>query len=152
MKECYVYFIKASTGGSNYPVKIGVAYDPAKRLDELKTGNPFKLSIMSCVKMPSRKAAYDLEAFLHRHFDKKRMEGEWFRSKGVNLADAFERYAKMSGRGVKFYNGDIGQSKSSKSSEIERLTKLNEQLMNTIESLQNDIDEYLDKGLVDTIV
>lgn len=145
MKECYVYFIKATTGGTNYPVKIGVAYDPIKRLDELKTGNPFKLSIMSCVKMPSRKAAYDLESFLHRHFDKKRMEGEWFRSKGVNLAAAFELYWKMSGSGVRFYNGDIGQSASGKSGEIKRLTALNEQLMNTIESLQNDISEYLDQ-------
>jgi len=92
MKECYVYFIKAHTGGSNYPVEIGVAYNPSKRIDELKTGSPFKLSVISCVSMPSRKAAYDLESFLHREFDKRRMEGEWFRSKGINLAVAFSRY------------------------------------------------------------
>lgn len=145
MKECYVYIIKAHTGGSNYPIKIGVAYNPAKRLDELKTGNPFKLSVMSCVSMPSRKAAYDLESFLHRTFDKKRMEGEWFRSKGINLALAFSGYQEESGKGVKFYNGDVSVMKSQKANDLQYLKKQNEELMNTIERLQMDIEEYLDE-------
>ena len=144
MRKCFVYFIKAETGGSNYPMKIGVAFNIPKRIDAIKTGSAFKLSLISCIEMSSQKQAYDLEQYLHRYFDKLRMEGEWFRSKKINLGKALASYESESGNSAKFYNGDQSIVVSSKSNDIDHLKKQNEILMNTIEKLQNDIDEYLD--------
>ena len=145
MKKCFVYFIKADVGGKNHPMKIGVAYNPAKRLDELQTGSPYKLSVVSCVEMPNRAAAYNLENYLHKVFDRYRMCGEWFRSKNINLGKAFQNYDSNMDTRTEFYNGDVSQMHSKKTLQADVLKRQNEKLLKIIEQLQGDIDEYLDE-------
>lgn len=68
----YVYLIEA-IGCSRY--KIGRAFNPAKRLNEMQTGSPFELAIV-CI-IPSDDTIR-LESRLHREFAASRVKGEWF--------------------------------------------------------------------------
>lgn len=60
-------------------VKIGVTGqdDVKKRLKQLQTGNPWRLSIKAVIYRPD---AYQFEELLHRHFRTYRIrsDGEWF--------------------------------------------------------------------------
>lgn len=67
-----VYFISAANGGP-FPVKIGIAYDPNKRLTELQVGCPEPLAI--CAQIPG---GPELEALLHDHLSDYSTCGEWF--------------------------------------------------------------------------
>ena len=73
-KYSFVYFI---TDGHGH-IKIGKADDTSQRIKELQTGNPYKLSFLLTVILPSVEEAFDLEQELHSIFDDYRMEGEWF--------------------------------------------------------------------------
>lgn len=70
----WVYFLQAEEGG---PIKIGRG-NVEKRLKEAQTGSPHRLVITRRVRCKSRADACSLEARLHRHFDRFRLEGEWF--------------------------------------------------------------------------
>lgn len=75
MNETFIYFIQSEQGG---PVKVGMAQNPAKRLRELQTGNPFTLEVRRVV------IAEPLEeGRIHRLFAAYRMSGEWFRAHPV---------------------------------------------------------------------
>lgn len=63
-----VYFI---TDGRY--TKIGVALDPEKRLRELQTGNPFKLSIAKVID-----GSYEEEGKLHDMLHLYKINGEWY--------------------------------------------------------------------------
>jgi len=68
----YVYLL--DNGKDQY--KIGKSINPEKRLQQLQTGNPDKLSfkhIIECVKYP----ALYLEKRLHKWFSWSRIRGEW---------------------------------------------------------------------------
>lgn len=67
----YCYFIGNSSKGF---VKIGVTNDPMRRLSEIRTGNPYPVSLF-CV-VPGDET---IEAMLHQAFGALRMEGEWFK-------------------------------------------------------------------------
>lgn len=67
----FVYFIECQ----GY-VKVGVAYDPAKRIVDLQVGSPFKhklLKTFECIN------AQKYEAKLHKLWRQFRVQGEWFR-------------------------------------------------------------------------
>ena len=75
----WVYFILAfdwdgwiGTYNSKF-VKIGVSVDPCKRLEQMRTGNPYDLYIWRVVR-----GGYELEKKLHDHLDRYRANGEWF--------------------------------------------------------------------------
>ncbi len=70
----YVYFITDSHGH----IKIGKTDDVVKRLSELQTGNPFKLSIILTIMLKTIEDAFSLENALHRKFKDYQLEGEWF--------------------------------------------------------------------------
>lgn len=55
--------------------KIGIATDVARRVQHLKTGNPFDINVLLSIKV---KSATTLEAFLHALYSDKRVSGEWF--------------------------------------------------------------------------
>lgn len=78
----YVYFIEAGKDG---PIKIGVTADPLARLNDLQTGNPFKLKVIGAVS-----AGVEREAALHKELAAWRMEREWFQRSEEVLA-AMER-------------------------------------------------------------
>lgn len=96
----YVYFI---TDGRGH-IKIGKADDTFKRLKELQTGNPFKLSFLLTVMLGSAAEAFELEQILHSMFAQYQMEGEWFEAGPVmELIDAPEiRLGKFSFGGLRY--------------------------------------------------
>jgi len=67
----FIYLIKA---GPRY--KIGMTDDPSKRIKALQTGNPHRLTAMT-VREVSNPAW--VEAQLHRKYEARRVQGEWFR-------------------------------------------------------------------------
>ena len=75
----YVYFI---TDGHGH-IKIGKADDVVSRLNELQTGNPFKLHTLLSIIVNSKREAFNLELSLHKKFKEYRLEGEWFEEKPV---------------------------------------------------------------------
>lgn len=66
-----VYFVSAGVGG---PIKIGWSTDVDRRIDELQTANPVKLTLVATV--PGTMAD---EARLHELFAHLRIQSEWFR-------------------------------------------------------------------------
>lgn len=66
-----VYVIQHQLG----PVKIGIAQDPKHRLSELQVSCPFDLKIKKTRSTPHAK---EVEKFLHVHFRRYHLRGEWF--------------------------------------------------------------------------
>lgn len=85
----YVYFI--SDGEF---VKIGVAKNPEKRLNDLQTANARKLSILCKIPTKSDKDAYMLEGRLHFEYSAFAKNGEWFNILNHILVQEFEEYFK----------------------------------------------------------
>ena len=75
MRETFVYVIAAE--GDNH-IKIGIAYEPEKRLRQIQGGNPCFLYIARQWGPMSRQSAEAMEARLHHFFDAFRIRGEWF--------------------------------------------------------------------------
>lgn len=73
------YFIGSEALGF---VKIGVALDVEKRLKQLQTGHPHKLSVLLVLDE-------NIESALHEHFSEFRAEGEWF-----HYADPLKDYIR----------------------------------------------------------
>lgn len=65
----FVYFIRCGGG----PIKIGVARDPLRRLDNLQCGNLVDLTLERVIL-----AGPEFEAWLHREWKRARVRGEWF--------------------------------------------------------------------------
>jgi hypothetical protein len=73
-----VYFIRHSDG----PVKIGIAYDVAKRLKALQTGHYADLTVLA-VRTGGRKR----EADYHARFKAHALRGEWFHASPEVMAE-----------------------------------------------------------------
>lgn len=71
----YVYFIRVGTDG---PIKIGYAYNIAKRLSTLQHGNPEELVCVGDIHCKNKKAAIAQEQSLHQQLQEFRLRGEWF--------------------------------------------------------------------------
>ena len=80
MEKTNLYFIGSIKLGA---VKIGISKDPSKRLSELQTGNPHKLTLFCIIHDidPEREQTYH---WIHRDI---RLNGEWF-----ELTDDLIRY------------------------------------------------------------
>lgn len=66
-----LYFVQAGTNG---PIKIGVAIDPARRVASLQIGHPEALRILKVIAGTSKH-----ETQLHLRFWKSHLRGEWFK-------------------------------------------------------------------------
>jgi len=66
-----VYVIQHQLG----PVKIGIAKDPESRMREIQVSSPFTLKLR---KTGNPTDAREVEAYLHQHFRRYRLSGEWF--------------------------------------------------------------------------
>lgn len=86
-RSCFVYFISASASAPM--TKVGVSFNPAKRLAGLKTASPHPLSLVASVAFDQRTQAEWTERVLHLALDDYRMSGEWF---SVGATDAFAVY------------------------------------------------------------
>lgn len=69
MSASAVYFILTESGA----VKIGVAADPATRLQKLQVGNHERMHLVRVID-----GGFDEERWLHQRFLKHRIRGEWF--------------------------------------------------------------------------
>lgn len=63
-------------------IKIGVTSDIEQRIVSLQTGNPDKIELEY---IEERLNPHKAEKFLHRHFQKNKVSGEWF--EGISLHD-----------------------------------------------------------------
>lgn len=75
MKRYYVYVIK-----NKDRCKVGVSGDPSRRLKQLQTSNPDKLTLASSVLMSSKQQAYYIESYIHDKFKRYKIRGEWFKN------------------------------------------------------------------------
>jgi hypothetical protein len=73
MATSYIYVI----GGDAPPYKVGISKDPQRRLKNLQTGHPHKLSIHSIKETDVAKTKL-LESTIHHHLKHHRTHGEWF--------------------------------------------------------------------------
>jgi len=134
----YVYFI-SSGKGKKAPIKIGVSKNVDKRIDELQTGNPNKLYVLSLIECTSVKRAYSLEAYLHYKLKRFRLVGEWFRRADWNLPSILKVYQGK-------IHEELGIFRRLKGSDIKKeLIKENRELKEKIKQLEDDMDEYLDE-------
>jgi hypothetical protein len=74
-----VYMIRAGADG---PVKIGYGANPARRIEELQTAHPERLTVLRVMDGDLR-----FESALHRHFADLRVRGEWFIHSDAMLGD-----------------------------------------------------------------
>lgn len=70
----YLYVI----GNDTNRQKIGISKDVDKRLKNLQTGNPDKLTIHYKIECPTIKHTLKLEKKIHSELSYKRLSGEWF--------------------------------------------------------------------------
>lgn len=77
MKPAYIYII--TDGDNNF--KVGLTKStPEKRLKQLQTGHPKKLSIHSYFKVPVEKV-FELETAAHKELQSRyQKRGEWFKN------------------------------------------------------------------------
>jgi hypothetical protein len=79
VNEGYVYFIQADGNG---PIKIGfTSEDPARRLNQLQTGNASALKLLGAIK-----GSHARERQFHAELAEWRLQGEWFESHPTVLA------------------------------------------------------------------
>jgi hypothetical protein len=60
---------------NNFKAKIGISNDPDQRIKTLQTGTPKDLSLAFKFPVPDDK---ELEGYLHKGFEERRVNGEWF--------------------------------------------------------------------------
>ena len=58
--------------------KIGIAINPIRRRRQLETASGLKIEIIRCWSPAEAASAYTIEQYLHSHFARRRLEGEWF--------------------------------------------------------------------------
>lgn len=71
----FLYFLRAGNRGA---IKIGIAKDVKKRIDELQVGNAFQLNLLATIPCDCRDQALELERRIHAFFKRQRIRGEWF--------------------------------------------------------------------------
>jgi hypothetical protein len=72
-----VYLVSAGFQNGKYPIKIGVTRSLERRLSNLQTGNPHKISLLAQLLVPSD-IAYQVESEVHRRLDRYLIRGEWY--------------------------------------------------------------------------
>jgi hypothetical protein len=58
--------------------KIGISGDPRGRIASLQTGHPEPLRLVKAIRFRTAANARAVERDLHIHFERQRMNGEWF--------------------------------------------------------------------------
>ena len=88
-KVAGVYFIENAAGH----VKVGRAKDPAKRLNELQTGNSELLTLAHVAWFATAKEAKHCESALHVHLHSQglHLRGEWFMKPTRDYADLVDK-------------------------------------------------------------
>lgn len=79
--ECCVYFI----GDSYKHIKIGVANDIQRRINELSTAHAEPLYLWGSIVCFNQHCAYCLETYFHNLFNAHRLNGEWFNEEPIRV-------------------------------------------------------------------
>ena len=106
MSDTYVYFIQAGPY-----IKVGTAKDVLSRLDQLKAGSPFPLTLLGAIPGNRRR-----EIQIHERFKHLRTHGEWFLSCD-EINDYIHEVLQAEG-------ATIGRSLSSSKQVVFRLTPM----------------------------
>jgi len=77
----YLYVIEAKED-NRVVHKIGITHDLEKRINNIRTGNPYPVEYVFYQEMDN---ASKVERWLHIQFKKYRLEGEWFHT--ITLLD-----------------------------------------------------------------
>jgi len=88
----YVYFIQAEI---TKRIKIGIAWNPIRRIKELQVGSPDNLSLLIALRTVN--SAVTTERHLHHQFQDCRLHGEWFEPVPELLSFIAEQKAKLDG-------------------------------------------------------
>lgn len=88
-KEKVVYVVGDGHSGI---VKIGITENLNSRLKTLQSGSPHELRVLCTFR-----SGIELEAHLHKRFEKRRLQGEWFDFTGVDAVALISRAAAAFG-------------------------------------------------------
>ncbi|KFC62759.1 T5orf172 domain protein [Devosia sp. LC5] len=102
--QCFVYLICSQIDGNlKGPCKIGISDKPHKRLKQVQTGSPHKLTLAFTFRVWERSWASFSEASFHASHREKRMHGEWF---DMDARDALHGLIEVFARGIQdMYRG-----------------------------------------------
>ena len=143
----YVYFIQQD-GNGRQPIKIGYSENVEKRVTDLQTGNPVKLSIRMKIPCDDKAQAVHIERILHRIAGKKyrSLEGEWFLIYGSwkSLLDA----AYKSSTKLDEYPEPVIGKKKLRDLEMDTLKIRIQDLERQLEAVENSIEELREGNLL----
>lgn len=74
----------------DYPIKVGIATDPATRLTKIRPGSPFLLDVLYKTEMMPSPLTRALEFECHRRLSSYKLRSEWFdvaRSKAIKVIE-----------------------------------------------------------------
>jgi hypothetical protein len=86
----FVYFIGEVPFANR--VKIGKSVNPERRLGQLQTGCPTRLTILHKIALPTRAAMTQLETTIHRDLRGKNIMNEWFHMTSAEVDRAYWMY------------------------------------------------------------
>jgi hypothetical protein len=73
-ERTFVYLLQDEQAAT----KIGISADPRGRIASLQTGHPQPLRLLKAIRCRTTADARAVERDLHIHFERQRMNGEWF--------------------------------------------------------------------------
>lgn len=88
----YVYVIGA-TGGLG-PVKVGITNDLERRLSQIQSGSPVKLSVIYYLRLATTANVRGIEQAVHRELARDHAHGEWFNVSAVSAWDCVQIYCE----------------------------------------------------------
>jgi hypothetical protein len=76
------------------PIKIGYSKNVRRRMSQLQTGSPYKLSLMGKIRTQGRSADQILERALHERYASRRLDvGEWFHLEPSDVIDMLKLHS-----------------------------------------------------------
>lgn len=92
--DCHVYVIAYQRNAGAPPCKVGISNKPHERLAQIQTSNPYKLCVVSTLKMP-RKLCERAERFILDRFKSERLHGEWISASATDIMLAGTEFLEL---------------------------------------------------------
>ncbi|MEM6599366.1 MAG: hypothetical protein AAF635_14595, partial [Cyanobacteria bacterium P01_C01_bin.69] len=130
--------------------QLGVANDPFKRLAGVQASNPYKLSIISKLRVQSKNAAALIETLGHRSLGEYTAAGGWFAEVPDELVTQFTdgHYLRSLARRTGAKVSDRTQQATPKSKvDLRRLTPIAKQNGLTFAAILEKVEQAYDQGV-----